>query len=99
MREARSALHLIDYRVKRAVGVLRRTEVSQACMRFVSDAFQQRRSQSRFADPGFAGKQYHLAFASLGFRPAAQEQLKFFLSPHKLCQPAAMERLKPTFNC
>ena len=57
-------------------------------------AFQQRRCESRFADPRFAGEQYHLAFAGLCLRPAPKQQFKFFFSPNKVGQAARVESLE-----
>src|SRR5215472_14520484 len=66
--------HLTDNRIKRAVGVLRRAEIPQSCMRFTSKAFRKSGREPRFADASFPGKEHHLAFAVLCSRPAPQQQ-------------------------
>ena len=90
--------HLTDDRIKRAVGVLRRTEVAQARVRFASEAFQQRCSKPRFADTGLARQQHHLAFAGLCLRPAPQQQFEFFFPTDKLGQSARVQRLEAAFD-
>jgi hypothetical protein len=59
--------------MKRAVGMLRRAEIAQPCVRFAGEAFEQCRRQARFADAGLAGEQHHLAFAALRFGPSPQQ--------------------------
>ena len=64
VRQSGSTFHLADDRIKRAVGVLRRAEIAQACVRF-GEAFQKRRCEPRFADTSLAGEQYYLAITRL----------------------------------
>ena len=90
-------LHLADDRKKRAIGVLRRTKVTQARVRFAGKAFKKCRYQSRFADAGLARKQHHLAFAVLRLGPAPQHQVEFFLSADEVGQAGRVQRLKPAF--
>jgi tetratricopeptide (TPR) repeat protein len=89
--QAGSTFHLADDRVKRAVGVLRRAEIAQACVRLSGDAFQQRRREPGLADPGLAGEEHHLAFTSLCPRPPPQQQFEFFFPPYQLRQTAASQ--------
>jgi hypothetical protein len=63
-----------------------------------SEAFQQRRYKSRFADASLAGKQNYLAFAVLCLRPASQQQLEFFFPPNKLGQPSPVKSLEAAFD-
>ena len=46
------AFHLVDNRIKRAVGVLRRAEVAEPRVRPGADLLHQRRRQPRLADSG-----------------------------------------------
>ena len=92
--KSRSTLYLSDGRIKRAVGVLRRAEIAQAGVRFGSEAFQQRRRQSRLADTGLAGEQHHLTFAGLRLRPAPQQQFEFFFPPDEVGQAARVQSLE-----
>jgi hypothetical protein len=41
---------LADDPIKRTIGVLRRTEVTQACVRLAGETFKQSRRESRLAD-------------------------------------------------
>ena len=67
-------------------------------MRLGSEAFQQRGSQSRFANTCLTGQQHHLAFAGLRFRPAPQQQFEFFLPTDKVGQTARVERLEAALD-
>jgi hypothetical protein len=51
--EPRRPLQLDDERIKRAVGVVRRTLVTQDRVRFVGDALLERRRKTGFANPRF----------------------------------------------
>ena len=93
-RQSGGALHLADDRKKSVVGVLRRAEIAQARMRLIAEAFQQRGGEARFADPGLAGQENHLAFTGLGARPAPQQQFAFFIPPDEGGQAGRMQRLK-----
>ena len=75
--------------IEGAVGALWGAEVTQARVWFGSEPVHQRSRQSRLADPRFTGKQHHLTFAALGFRPAPQQQFEFFFPPDKLGQAVA----------
>ena len=98
VRQSGGTFHLADDRIKRAVGVLRRAEIAQARVRLASEAFQQRGREPRFADPGLAGEQHHLAFAGLRFRPAPQQQFEFFFPPDEVGQAARVQRLEAAFD-
>ena len=91
-------VHLADDRVERAVRVLWGTKVAQAYMWFGSNTFEQRSSQSRFADARFTGEQYHLAPAGLRLRPTPKQQIEFFFPSDKLSQPARVESLEPALR-
>ena len=78
--------------------MLRRAEISQARVWLGSEAFQQRRRKSRFADAGLAGEQHYLAFAGLCLRPASQQQFEFFFPPDKLGQAARVQCLEAAFD-
>ena len=67
-------------------------------MRLSSEAFQQRRSQSRLANPSLAREQHYLAFAGLSFRPASQQQFEFFFPSDKLGQAACVQGLEAAFD-
>ena len=67
-------------------------------MRLVSDGFQQRCGQPRFADPALAGNKNNLTFAGLCIRPAAQQQFEFFIPPDERGQAACMQRLEAAFD-
>ena len=49
-------------------------------MRLVGKAFEKRGREPRFADPGLAREEHHLAFAGLCSRPAPKQQFRFFVS-------------------
>ena len=89
-----STFHLTDDRVKRAVGVLRRAEIPQSRMRLSGNALHQRRGQPRFADPGLAGKQHHLALAAFRPAPPPQQQLDLLLAADQWRGTGA-QRLEP----
>ncbi len=91
MHKSGGTFHLADDGIKRAVGVLRRAEIAQACVRLSGDAFQQRRREPGLADPGLAGEEHHLAFTSLCPRPPPQQQFEFFFPPYQLRQIAASQ--------
>ena len=61
---------LADEWIKGAVCVLRRAEIAQSCVRFMSKAFQKSSRQARFANPGLTGQQDNLTLAALSPRPA-----------------------------
>src|SRR4051794_9591911 len=86
--------HLSDYRIKRAVGMLRRAEVTKARVRFASKLVQESDDEPRLADPRFTRKQHHLTFAHLGPRPAPKQQLAFLLPPDQGSQGPVMKRLE-----
>ena len=98
MRQASAAFHLADDRIKRAVSVLRGTEVTQAGVRLGGEAFQKRGCKPRFANPRLARKQHHLAFTSLCPGPASKEQFEFFFPSHKRTQAAGVQRLETSFR-
>ena len=98
MPKSSGALDLADSRIQCAVSVLWRAEIAQARMWLASKPFQQRRSQSGFANAGFAGEQHHLPLAGLCFRPAPQQQFEFFFSSDKLRQAARVESLEAAFD-
>src|SRR6185312_13912188 len=85
---------LTDDRIKRAVGVVRRTEIAQARVRLSADMFQERRGQSRLAYPRLARQQYHLTCAGFCPRPAAQQQADLFLASNQIRQASRMHRLE-----
>ena len=98
VRESGGALHLADDWIERAVGVLRGAEVAQPRVWLRSETFQQRRRQSRLAYARLTGEQDHLAFTGLRFRPAAQQQFEFFVSPNKSGEAARVQRLEAAFT-
>ena len=67
-------------------------------MRLSSEAFQQRSSQSRFANPRLTGEQHDLTFAGFRFGPAPQQQFEFFFTPDKLGHPARVQSLEAAFH-
>jgi hypothetical protein len=71
MRQCSGSLHLADNRIKRAIGVLRRTEIAQPYVRLDGDTLQECCSEPRFSDPGLAGQQHHLTLAVLCSGPAS----------------------------
>ncbi len=90
MRQSSGTFHLTDYRIKSAVGVLRRAKIAQARVRLRRKALEQRRSQPRFANTCLARQKHHLAFASLRLRPTPQQQFKVFFPSDKLSHAACV---------
>ena len=74
--------------------MLRRAEIAQARVRLAREAFQQRRSEARFADARLAREEHYVAFGVLRVRPPPQEQIEFFFAPDKLRQPLAWRASK-----
>jgi hypothetical protein len=72
--------------------------MAQAGVRFAGDTLQQRRRKPRFADPGLAGKQHHLAFAGLRLRPAPLQQFDFFFTSHERGQIARVQGLETALH-
>jgi hypothetical protein len=93
-RQSGGALHFADDRKKGIVGVLRRTEISQASERLIGKSLHERGGEARFADPGLAGKENDLAFAALCRRPAPRQQFAFFFAPDESGQVGGMQRLE-----
>src|ERR1700688_880547 len=91
-------LHLADDRIERAVFVLRRTEIAQLRVRLADKAIPKRCGEPRLSYAGLAGKQNHLAFDRLCFRPAPQQQFEFFLPSDKIGHTGRMERLEAAFH-
>ena len=91
-------LHLADDRIERAVFVLRRTEIAQLRVRFADKVIPERCGEPRLPYAGLAGKQNHLAFAALCFRPAPQQQFEFFFPSDKLGQAASREAPRSGFR-
>src|ERR1700730_12343607 len=77
MGQSGGTLHLADYWMEAAVGMLRRAQVAQARVGLGSEAFQHRGCEPRFAEPGLAGEQ-HISFwrntASYCPRPRLRSQ-------------------------
>ena len=67
-------------------------------MRLCSEAFQQRRCQSRLANTGLTGKKHHLTFTTPCSRPAPQQQFKFFFASDEVGQAASMHRPEAAFR-
>src|SRR5262249_11059473 len=65
---------LSDERIKCAVGVLGRAEITQPRVWFGRKGLHERGAEPGFADPGLTGWQHHLPPAGLGSRPASQDQ-------------------------
>ena len=63
-------------------------------MRLIRKAFQQRRRDPSLTDPHLAPQEHHLTFASLCFRPAPQQQFKFFFPPDQRGQTAVCSASK-----
>ena len=63
-----------------------------------SEAFQERRRESRLADARFAREQHYMTFAALRLRPAPQQQLKLFFSSDKLGHAARVKSLKAALD-
>jgi hypothetical protein len=81
VRQSSGTSYLTDDRIKRTICMLRRAKIAQACVRLIGNGLQQCRRKPRFADTGFPRQEYHLAFAGLCFRPAAQQDFEFFFAP------------------
>src|SRR5271157_5630660 len=75
------AFHVADNWIERAIRVLRRAEVSHACMRLARQPLQERRRQSRLAYARLSREQHDLAFARCRVGPAQLQQVAFFLPP------------------
>ena len=98
MRQSGGTFHLADDGIKRAVGMLRRAEIAQACVRLAGEAFQKRCREPRFADTSLTGKEHDLTFTGLGSRPTPQQQFKLFFATDQGSQAACVQRLEAAFH-
>ena len=93
--KAGRALQLRNDRVKGAVRVLRRAEISQPLVRLARQPLQKFRREARLADASFAREQHDLSFARLRPGPAPEQKFGFFVSPDERSQPARVKRFEP----
>src|SRR5215831_14345672 len=70
--ESRRPFEMRDARVEGTVLVMGRAEIAEASVWLVTQSFQDRLNDARFADAGFAREQDHLPVAALGPFPMAQ---------------------------
>ena len=73
--EARRPFELGDARIECAVLMMRRTEIAQPGVRLADEPLHEGLSDARFSDPGLAADQHDLPVATVGLRPAAQQQV------------------------
>ena len=88
------AFHVADNWIERAIRVLRRAEVSHACMRLARQPLQERRRQSRLAYARLSREQHDLALARFRVGPAPLQQVAFFLPPDQGGQTISVQRLE-----
>ena len=96
--EPSGALHLADDRVKRAVGVLRRAEVSKRVWGSPATRSSKAAVSRDLPMPASPESKHHLAFAGLCLRPAPQQHFEFFFSPDKLSQAGRVHSLEAAFD-
>jgi hypothetical protein len=96
--KSRGTFELPDERIKSAVRVLWRAEITQPRVRFGRNILHERGGEPGLADPGLTGQQHDLAFAGLGSRPAPQEQFKLFFASDECSHAAGMHRLKAALD-
>ena len=82
-REAGGAFDLGDERVKRAVMMVRRAEITQPGVRLARDCLRQCHGEARLADPGLPRKQHHAPFAIFRLLPAPKQQVDLFVAPYQ----------------
>ena len=82
--EPRRSLQLRDERIKRAVGVVRRTLVTQDGVRLVGDALFESRRKAGLADPRLARDQHDLAFTFPGEALAFQQEIDLVFAADKI---------------
>ena len=99
MGKASGPFQLDDYRMQRALGVLRRPEIAQPCMRSARELLHQGGGQVRFADAGFAKHQHDLALGALRFGPAPHQQVEFFIASDQRGEIIGMHCLKSAGHC
>jgi hypothetical protein len=73
-REPQGALEIVDDRVERAVGVIRRAMEAQACRVIGLETPAKLAEDAALADARLAGQQHHLAFAILRKVPALHQE-------------------------
>src|SRR5215471_16018236 len=78
--ESRRPFELRDARVEGTVLVIGRAEIPEASVWLVTQSFQNRLSDTRFADAGFSRYQHNAAVAALRLAPAAQEQVDLLVA-------------------
>jgi hypothetical protein len=93
-----SVAELVDERIKRAILVVRRTEITQPDVRLAVQALRQCCGDAGLADARFAGDQHDLAVAALGALPAPQQQLDLLVAADQRGQRQAAQSLE-TANC
>jgi hypothetical protein len=94
VRKSGGAFELSDDRIKGAIRVLGRAEITEPRVWLGREALHERGGEPGFADAGLTGQQHHLAFASLRFRPAPHEQFKLFFPPDECSKDAGVHRLE-----
>jgi hypothetical protein len=87
-----------DERIKGAVGVLGRAEITQPRVWFGREGLHERSAEPGLAYAGLTGQQHDLAFAGLGSRPAPQQQFKLFVSSDQCSQAARVHRLETALD-
>jgi len=81
--EACCPLELGNAWIERAVLVVRRAEIAQARVWLADEPFHDSLSDTRLADPGFAGDQHHATVAPFCLLPPPQEQINLLVAPDK----------------
>jgi hypothetical protein len=91
LRKSGGTFELPNDRIKGAIRVLWRAEITQPRVWLGRDFLDERGGEPGFADAGLTGQQHDLAFAGLGSRPAPHEQFKFFFSSDECSDRAVAE--------
>ena len=96
--KTRRPFQVADEGEQRAVGVMRRTKITQPRVRLGLQTFLKRQSDVRLADAGFAGQENDAAVALRGLPPAARQQLDLFVPAEQWRQADPVLRLEPAFH-
>ena len=86
-------LHMLNHRIERTVGVIRRTPNRHARKALAAHLGPQGLHQGRFANTGLAPDQHHLSEPRFTLLPAPSQQPQFLVPPHQEDGAAGCGRL------
>ena len=94
--EARHDLELTEHRIKRGVGVQRRSLIRDSLLS--AGALHDFGDQPRLADARFAADQHELTFALARLLPAIEQRAEFVVTPDELAEASTVQSVKAAFG-